>query len=383
MFSTSILEISRSALDSNIKFIKKQLRKNVRLSSVVKGNAYGHTIEAFVPLAEVCGLDHFSVYSADEALQVSNISTKNPDIMIMGMIDDDELGWAIEYDVEFYVFEPGRLQEAIKAAKRIGKKAKIHIELETGMNRTGFDDNELQSLINLVNNNKSHLDVMGVCTHYAGAESIANYVRVQDQYKKYKELLLWLEQRNIKPKYRHTSSSAATMRYPEFQMDLVRVGILQYGFWPSMETLLDYCSDKENKDDPLKRIITWKTQIMDTKEVSTGEFIGYGTSFLAHDNMKIATIPVGYSHGFSRSLSNTGRVLIRGQRVGVIGIVNMNMMIVNISNIPEVEKGDEVVLIGEQGDFDISVSAFGELSEQLNYELLTRLPINIPRVIVD
>ena len=121
--------------------------------------------------------------------------------------------------------------------------------------------------------------------------------------------------------------------------------------------------------------------MISTKKVRTGEFIGYGTSYLAQQNMTIATVPVGYSHGYSRVLSNQGRVLIGGKRVGVIGMVNMNMMMVDITDLSEIEAGDEVVLIGADGDKMISVASFGELSNQLNYELLTRLPHDIPRII--
>jgi alanine racemase len=129
--------------------------------------------------------------------------------------------------------------------------------------------------------------------------------------------------------------------------------------------------------------MSWKSRVMSTKKVELGEFVGYGTTYLAQKDMKIAVIPVGYSHGFSRGLSNQGRVLIRGRRHPVVGVVNMNALAVDITDTPEIEKGDEVILIGEEGDVEISVSSFSELSEQLNYELLTRLPLNIPRVVVE
>jgi alanine racemase len=160
-------------------------------------------------------------------------------------------------------------------------------------------------------------------------------------------------------------------------------GIVQYGFFPTKEVLIHFLEKSKLKEDPLKRLLTWKTTVMDTKQVKTGDFIGYGTSFMASQPMKIATIPVGYSQGFSRSLSNLGRVLIRGQRVPVIGIVNMNMMTVDITGLDGVEKGDEVVLIGKQGDLEIGVSSFSEFSNQINYEILTRLPADIPRKVVD
>ena len=133
----------------------------------------------------------------------------------------------------------------------------------------------------------------------------------------------------------------------------------------------------------MQPVISWKSYVMGTKAVAVGEYISYGTTVLAETDMKIATIPVGYAHGFSRSLSNQGKAIIRGHRVDVIGFVNMNMMIVDITNIPEVEKGDEVVLIGQQDGVTISVNSFGEMSNLLNYELLTRLPEDIPRKIIN
>lgn len=381
MFNSSVIEISKSALQNNLKFLHNILGSEVIISSVIKGNAYGHGIESFVPIAEECGQKHFSVYSADEALRIKNISSNGPKILIMGMIDNSELEWAIVNDVEFFVFESDRFNAALKAAEKVKKPAKIHLEVETGMNRTGFNQKQLKLVIQEIKNNQELISFEGMCTHYAGAESIANYLRVKEQIKAYNKFYKWIKEQNVTPRICHTACSAAAMRYPKTRMDMVRIGIMQYGFWPSNETLINYLSKKEEKIDPLERIISWKTRVMSTKEVNTGEFIGYGTTYLAHKKMKIATIPVGYSHGFSRSLSNQGRVLINGKRVGVVGIVNMNLMTVDVTDVPETKKGDEVVLIGNQGDLSISVASFSELSNQLNYELLTRLPNKIPRVI--
>jgi alanine racemase len=382
MFSTSVIELSKDSLKHNINFLKKEMGENVIISSVVKGNAYGHGIKEFVPMAEECGLNHFSVYSADEALEVFKHSKKNPKIMIMGMVEGDELEWAINKGVEFYVFDIDRIQQAVMYASRQKQKAKIHIEIETGMNRTGFSGEYLRKVFNIIRANQNVLSVEGICTHFAGAESIANYVRIQKQLKTFNKIYKWFVKNGITPKLRHTACSAAAMSYPKSRMDLVRIGIMQYGFWSSRETFIGYVNGQKEKLDPLKRVICWKSKVMSTKSVKTGEFIGYGTSYLAQRDMKIATIPVGYAHGFSRSLSNQGRVLINGYRVSVIGIVNMNLITVDITNIPETKKGDEAVLIGNQGDLSISVASFSELSNQPDYELLTRLNYNIPRTVV-
>ncbi|TVQ77294.1 MAG: alanine racemase [Flavobacteriales bacterium] len=384
MNGTSKIEISEKALNANYTFIRRLLgKKQTILSSVVKGNAYGHGIEIFVPLAERCGVNHFSVFSDDEAYRVYHSSKKNSGIMIMGQIAPSNFDWVIAHDVSFFCFSKERLEKAISIAKQLNKKAKIHIEVETGLNRTGFSISELPGILEIVKAHLEHLEVVGLCSHLAGAESIGNYLRIKKQRQNFKKADQLLIENGFKGYLKHLACSAALVRYPDTRYDLVRVGIMQYGFWPSPEIFIEYCGAKSLKTSPLKRVISWKTQIMDIKNVKTGEYIGYGNSFMAHKNMRIATLPVGYSHGFFRSLSNKGRVLVHGERVPVIGTVNMNGTTIDISDISKAQAGDEAVLIGYQNDQEITVASFGEFSNQLNYELLTRLPEHLPRHIVN
>lgn len=386
MFSTSHIEISKSALQNNYNFLRQLTGEKVLLSSVVKGNAYGHGIENFVPLAEECGINHFSVFSADEAFQVQQLKQPSTHIMIMGMIGNEELEWAIRTQIEVYIFDLERLETGLSIAKKIQIPIKIHLEMETGMNRLGIPKKEIPKVFALLEKYENCYVLEGICTHYAGAESIANYVRVKTQIINYKKIVKRFKRKNAPaflPKKYHTACSAATIAYPQTQMDMVRIGILQYGFFPTQETLIQYLKDNKTHQNPLKRVLSWKSRVMTIKTVEAGEFIGYGTSFLASQKMKIAIVPVGYAHGYSRSLSNMGRVLIRGERMAVVGVVNMNLMIIDLEKNTSVEIGDEVVLIGRQGEQEITVASFGEMSNQLNYELLTRLPINIPRKVVE
>ncbi len=384
MQRTSYIELSQSALKNNLDFLRRELGQ-VRYSSVIKGNAYGHGISKFVTMARQCGVDHFSVFSADEAREALSVLGDGSSIMIMGYVSEEDLEWAVTNDISFFVFDLHRMKLAETVSSRTGKPARIHIEIETGFNRTGFNASGLLELTDFLQEHKDKFVVEGVCTHYAGAESIANHVRVRKQVDLFHQLSDWLERQGIDVGLRHTACSAAALTYPDTRMDMVRIGILQYGFWPSRETLIQYFTREGDDDrkDPLKRLIRWKSEVMSIKKVNRGEFIGYGTSFLAEQDMFIATIPVGYSHGYSRVLSNQGRVLIGEHRLGVIGIVNMNMMMVDITESPGVRVGDEVTLIGTDGEKEISVASFGELSQQLNYELLVRIPHNIPRHIVD
>lgn len=382
MHTNSNIELNKEAYQKNIAFLKKTYGKKVILSSVVKGNAYGHGLREFVTMAHDCGLDHFSVFDVEEAKIIRATLANQVTVMIMGFVPDCDMEWVVANDVECYIFDKSRLTSAVKTAKKLEKKAIIHIEVETGMNRTGFDKNEINSVINTLKKETEFLVFKGLCTHYAGAESIANYYRVDKQLKKYNEIYDYICKSGIQPEIKHTACSAASIMFPDTRMDLVRIGIMQYGLWPSPEVFVNFLNAKKSKIDPLHRIIAWKSKIMSVKKVNSGEFIGYGTSFLAERKMKIAVVPIGYSHGYSRSLSNQGRVLIQGHRCTVIGSVNMNMMTIDVTDIDTVKKEDEVVLIGSQKDLTVSVASFSDLSNQLNYELLTRIAKTIPRKII-
>lgn len=383
MFNTSVIEISRSALKQNIEFVRNQIGENVRFCSVVKGNAYGHGIEAYVPLAESYGVNYFGVFSSDEALRVFQIKNTDADIVVMGMIEGGELRWAVENGIEFFVFDIERLNDAISFSKEIGKKAKIHIEVETGMNRTGWSWSERKNLVKTLNDNTDYIGLYGLCTHFAGAESLSNMPRVKEQFTVFEKWKSYFQKENFTFRYIHTACSAAMLRFPEAHGNMVRVGILQYGLWPNGETFVEFMAKNPDAENLPKRLITWKSTIMQLKHVPANEYVGYGNSYYTPKDTIIGVVPVGYGHGFSRSLSNLGRVLVNGCRVSVIGLVNMNALIINLNDVPNVKKGDEVILIGKQGDMDVSIGSFSDLSHQLNYESITRLDQAIPRQIIE
>lgn len=381
--STSWLEISKSALQNNVDFINKMLGEKTIFSAVIKGNAYGHDIEIYSKLAYECGVRHFSVYSAHEAERFLNTVKGEFTLLILGNLSDEEMLWALENEVEFYVNNLSSFERALKSAQHLSKIAKIHLEFETGMNRTGIDFSNLEKVIFSLKENAELLDLKGVCTHLAGAESVINFKRIGDQIKIFNKIKKRFSiEKEMKPLY-HIACSAGILRYPKYVFDMARVGILQYGYFPNNETFIYYALKNKMQESPLKRVISWKTKIVEIKNVKAGEFIGYGTSFYTNIPTKIAILPVGYAFGYSRSLSNQGKVLINGNREDVIGTINMNMLTVDITNLPEAKIGDEVVLIGKQEDQEITVSSFSEFSNQLNYELLARLPMDIERRIVD
>ncbi len=380
MFETSRIILDKKALQHNLKFIYKRLQSGVRLCSVVKGNAYGHGLVPYVRLALGCGIDYFGVHSADEAyLLKTELKDQKFDLFIMGTAEGEAIDWAIREGIELSVFEFGRMEAVLQSAKNQNIPAKIHLEIETGMRRTGFEHTDIPLLMNLLKEESNHLQFQGLFTHFAGAESLANHFRVKRQIENFALTRQAFAQAGLQPKYSHAACSAAALNYPETQGNMVRIGILQYGFWPNRETHIRFCGNHESNPDLLMRIIHWETTILSTKEVKKGSFIGYGTSYLTHQNMRIATLPIGYSHGYSRNLSNIGSVLIHGKPAPVVGTINMNSLSVDITKIPEANKGDTAVLIGKQKGKAITVSSFSDQSQQLNYEMLTRLPAAIPR----
>lgn len=379
MSSTSLIEINRTALESNIEFLTDLLGNDTRLSVVVKGNAYGHGVSLMIPALQDIGVDHFSVYSSPEASIAHKYLSGDSTLMVMGFVYPEHYEWIIQEGIEFYISTLDELYHALENAWRIKKKAKIHLEFETGMNRTGMLLPEIKQAIAIIKSNPKYLEVRGFASHLAGAESIANYTRIKSQVKRFKRRVQLMKDFGIDAEIKHIASSAATVIYPGTRFDLVRVGIISYGYWPTQETFIHFLHRRKDKTDPLRRALSWKSNVMSVKSVKMGEFIGYGLSFQAIQDMKIMIIPVGYCNGYSRSLSNNGHVIVRGQNAPVISTVNMNMIICDISHIEDIRVGDEVVLIGNQESNTITFSSFAEMNNSLNYEILARLPGNIER----
>jgi alanine racemase len=382
------MELNRSALRGNLRYVRRQIGRTPLVSSVIKGDAYGHGIEHWIPMAEDCGVNHFSVFGADEAERALEVAAPSTHIMIMGFLPDDEVEWAVAKGCSFFVFDIQRLEAAIAATRATGKAARVHLELETGLNRTGWTGRELEAALDMLHEADDKLELEGLCTHFAGAESSSNFFRIEQQMRRFTELCDLVEQRGHHARYRHAACSAAALTYPDSILDMVRIGIALYGFWPSQETRMRVLQatrvDKmPPRHDPLTRVMRWTSTVMTVNNVAPGEFVGYGNAYLTNRPHRVAAVPVGYFHGFPRGIGNLGHVLVHGRRAGVVGHVNMNMMLVDVTDIPAVQRGDEVVIIGRQKRSQITVGAFGDLTQDLNYEVLVRIPRSVTRRVVE
>lgn len=377
---SSRILLDQSALEQNISFLRRKIGEDPIISSVVKANAYGHGIETFVPMAENCGIRHFAVASSYEAKEVLEALTTDATVMIMGILYKTDLPWVIRNGIEFFVFDFPRLKKAKEVARELGKRAVIHLEVETGGNRTGLPEDQLEKTLQFLKKHEEHLEFKGFCTHFAGIESLANQFRIIKQQNKFNALYGRVEKFGHLPELRHTACSAAALAFPDTVMDMVRIGTAQYGMWPSPDIYnMHLMREGIIQDNSLRQLLTWETDIMHLKEVKKDEFIGYGTSFQAPKDMTTAVIPIGYSNGFAKALSNLGHVLIGGQKAPIVGLVNMNVFMVDVTDIPNVQVGDKVVLVGQQGDEKITIRSFSEFSNFINNEFVSRLPSAIPR----
>lgn len=370
--SGTYLEIDRTCFEANIRALHKELGPS-ELCMVVKGNAYGHGYDAMVPLAEAAGVRCFAVFSSREAAGFLRASDGQSRLMVMGHSEPDNVAWLINNGVELWINDIHGWQHI--AATKV--PAKVHLELETGMHRTGVSIDNAMTIVAEIEAHP-HVQLVGLCTHLAGRESSENDDRIAEQKARFHAFAKAIAKRGLQPQL-HMASSASALLDPDGRLDLCRVGIACYGLWPSNEV---FRQRNRRPDAPvLRNVMTWKSKVLAIQDVPDGEFVGYGKSHEAEGDTRIAILGVGYADGFARALSNNGHVLLHGRRASIVGNVNMSMIQVNVTHIPETEVGDEAVLIGRQGEREISVASFSDFNNLVNYELMSRLSHELPRIV--
>ncbi len=376
----SWIEISESAYAGNLKFFKDRLPAKTEFSVVVKSNAYGHGLPEIARLALRHGADSFCVHSLEEAMLLRNEGIDR-DILIMGHVPLGRLKDAVNGKFRLVLYNPESLAELIRITKKNRTSVKVHLKLETGTYRQGVDEDLLpQMLATLKNNSQVKLD--GVYTHFANIEDTTSHDYAFYQLDRYNKMVDRIRDAGFDGFKRHTACSAALLLFPETYFEMVRLGISQYGMWPSRETLVSYKMKHPGNDrDILRPVLSWKARISQVKEVPANRYIGYGCTYQTTRPSRIAILPVGYSDGYDRNLSNQSYVLIRGKRAPVRGRICMNLFMVDVTDIPEVNLEDEAVLIGRQDEEVITVEYLAGLGRTINYEFVTRLNWQIPRLV--
>lgn len=372
------VEISKKALVYNLKQFRKRVGKKVKIMAVVKANAYGHGIGEVAKIVSLNGGDWLGVNSLEEGMLLREEGITLP-ILILGYIPLTKIGEAVKNNLSFVVYNQRTIKKANQEAKKLGQKAKVHLKIETGTNRQGIKIKDVSSFTKFCLKQKN-IFLEGIYTHYANIEDTLDPGFAMEQLEVFKKALQLIKEVNIKIPIRHTACSAATILFDKTFFDLVRVGIGLYGLWPSPETKIS-AQEKKIKID-LHPVLTWKTKVAQIKEVPQGETISYGRIYRTGRKTKIAILPVGYWDGYDRRLSNSGRVLIGSQFAPVVGRVCMNMIMVDVTDIPKVEVEDEVVLLGKQGKNEITAEEIAQKVGTINYEIVTRINPELPRKVV-
>lgn len=366
------VEIDKKSLIHNLKIFRKLLGEDAELMAVIKANAYGHGLTLVAKLlAKIKNQKNslwFGVDSIDEGIALRRAGIKNK-ILILGWIPENRIKETLKNNLSFALYN-------FETLKKISNKPyKVHLKIETGTNRQGILIDNLQNFAKELA--KSNLKIEGLYSHLADSEDInSSFWKEQlNALNKAKEILSY---NFIFPRYIHIAPTAAAALYPESRLSLARIGIGLFGLWPSKA--LEARSRRLKAD--LRPVLTWKTRIAQIKKVKKGSTIGYDRTYKTKEDLIIAVLPVGYYDGYDRRLSNKGEVLIKNKKAKVLGRVCMNMIVVNVSKIPNLKVGDEAILLGGRGKERIPAEEIAEKIGTINYEIVTRINPLIPRVAI-
>ena len=365
--------VDLDAIFYNFQMMKANIKDGVQMIAVIKTDGYGHGAVQIARLLEpVDYIWGYAVATLDEAVVLRKNEIKKP-ILVLGCIFPDQWEAMIENEVRMTTYTVEMAKGVSNLAVKMGKDAYIHIKLDTGMSRLGFQIHE-DSVDAIEEISKMPgLKLEGMFTHFAKADEKDKEPTYQ-QIKLFRKMIDMLEERGVSIPIHHCSNSAGIVDIPEANMDMVRAGITLYGMWPS--------EDVDKTAISLKPALSLVTHVAYVKELPAGRAISYGGTYVTKEPRMIATIPVGYADGYARGLSNKGAVLIHGRRAPILGRVCMDQFMVDVTDIPDVKNEDEVILIGRDGDECITMEEVGGLSGRFNYEFACDLGKRIPRVYI-
>ena len=367
-------EIDINAAEKNFNLIKSKLAPSTKLCCVVKANAYGHGAVYLSKLYENLGADFFAVSNIEEAMQLRNNGIKTP-ILILGYTPTSCASILAENNISQSVFSYSYAKELSASAKADGVNVKIHIKLDSGMGRIGFDsihdtDKTVETIADVCN--MEGLVREGIFTHFALADDGtdgAEFTKLQ--YERFTDITNKLASKNIEFEIKHCANSATTFEYPEYHLDMVRVGVVLYGVAPS---------NKVRGCEELTPVMSLKSVISMIKEIEQGDTVSYGCTFKADKKTKIATAPVGYADGFWRSNATNGtQMLIRGQRVNIVGRVCMDQLMLDVTDVKGVREGDYITLIGTDKNETITADELAKNNGTIGYEMICAIGERVPR----
>ncbi len=363
-------EISLSAIGHNIEEVRKRLAPGVRLLAVIKADAYGHGAVRVGKYLED-RVNYFAVATLEEAVELRENGIRLP-ILILGYTSPSQYEDLVAFDITQTIYSRETAELLDREAANQGKKAGIHIALDTGMTRIGFQVTEEDADVIAAIGRLPHLKMEGLFTHFACADQ-KDKTYCSGQLEKFNRMVRMLEERKVEIPLKHVCNSAGIMEFDDFRYDMVRSGIVTYGLYPSEEVR------KERLD--LIPALEWKSRVIHVKEVGNGLGVSYGATYVTHEGRtRIATVSAGYADGYPRALSSKGRVLIHGQYAPILGRVCMDQFMVDVSGIPDVRVEDVVTLVGRDGENSISIEEIADPAARFNYEMACGISRRVTRV---
>jgi alanine racemase len=358
------IDLDRAALAHNVLTFRSLLPPDCRLMAVCKSNAYGHGLYDLAPVLQEMGVDWFSVDSIVEAATLRDKGLHKP-ILVLGYTLPSRFAEAAKHGVSLTVssFENLKALARLRGTRRL----KIHLKLDTGMHRQGFLPPRWEEVLRLVRTCGRRVELEGIYTHFAAAKDPGRRDYTEQQIEEFERAVVCFREAGLRP-IRHANATAGVLNYPRAHYDLARVGIGLMGYWPSSETKRAW-----EKQVVLKPALSWRTIISETKTLGKGMGIGYDLTETLRRRTAIGICPIGYWHGFPRSLSRVGEVLVRGRRAKVLGTVSMDMIVIDLGRGNGVRVGDVVTVIGRDGRDEITVYEVAGRAGVSHYELLTRL----------
>lgn len=369
--ATSKLIVDLGAYAHNLHEVAKLIPEDCKIMAVVKANGYGHGAVPIAKKAIESGASMLGVATVEEGIALRKADINAP-ILVLVQPSEEALGPALNHGLRLTASSTAIAERLGDLARRANKVVPLHGKIDSGMGRQGFDiERAVEELLSLTR--ISHIDIEGICTHFPVA-NIASDAYTQNQIRTFKHLLKQLDKEGIPYETVHAANSAAVMNYPAAAFDMVRVGIMLFGVWPT---------DDVPPETPLKQVARWESSIILIKEFREAASIGYGRTFQTAQRMRCALVPVGYGDGYHYALSNKGEVLIHGARCAIRGRVSMDQMMVDVTNVPSAAVGDPVVLLGRDGSQQITAEELAQRAGTIPYEIFTSISSRVAREYVD
>lgn len=358
------IEVDRSALAHNLRLLRRRLAPDCRIMAICKSNAYGHGLYDLAPVLEKLGVDWIGVDSIVEAVTLREKGIRRP-LLVLGYTLPIRFEQAVRHGVSLTISSLENLRALARFRGR--RRLRIHLKLDTGMHRQGLLRPQWTSASELLKKNLSRVELEGLYTHFAAAKDPAHRRYTEGQIRQFEEASSLFREAGFTP-LRHAGATAGALNFPEARYDLVRIGIGLMGLWPSSETRLAW-----EKTLRLRPALSWRTLISETKELSKGAGIGYDLTERLRRASRVGVCPIGYWHGFPRSLARVAEVLVRGRRANILGTVSMDMIVIDLTDIPGARVGDVATVIGRDGDEEMTACEVARRAGLSHYELLTRL----------